>query len=629
MNDLHFLRPYILYLFIPFVFLFVLILLRNRKSKIWEQICSKDLVPYIIEKKVKRHFFFYLTFFSTISLLIIALAGPTWNSISVPLIKSQSGLVIALDLSNAMNAEDVKPSRLQRAIYKINDILNLRQEGQTALIVFSGDAFLVTPLTDDVDTIKALLPALETKIMPVSGHKVHRAIMKASELLTQAGIVDGSIMVITTELAKKDLEKSVQAANLSNNKVFVLGIGTEEGAPIPKLSGGFLADEKGALILSVLAKANLQKLAKQTNGTYMTMTKDDSDIHHFQSLLVPDNTVDAQGESATVQKKWHDQGYLLVLMALPFFVLVFRRGILVIAIFLMPHTVQAGVWDDIWQTRDQQGKQLFDQSDYHQASDVFENSDWKAASSYKSDNFEAAAELYDQNKSAEGLYNYGTAKAKKGDFEEALQAYQSALELQPDHEDAKFNKKLIEDHQKQQEDQQDNQDKNRDKDKNKNKNKDKDQSNKDKDKQDKENDKNDEGDQDQEPDQGDDKDKDQQDSEEDQEQDKQESEENDSQQDSDDKNQSSKKPQEPCENPNEQEQEEFKEKIEKEMQENKDQKEDAAEITQSADEAPTDPQRKADDRWLQRVKDDPGALLRRKFQLQYRNNRNSSNGEDE
>src|SRR5437868_6377634 len=156
-QDLHFLRPYMLFLFIPFLIFFIFLLTKKRQTSFWEGICSKDLIPYIIEKKSKKHFFFYFTLFSTISFLLIALAGPTWNSISVPLIKKQSGLVIALDLSNAMLAEDVKPSRLQRALYKINDILDQRPEGQTALIVFSSDTFTVTPLTDDVDTIKAML----------------------------------------------------------------------------------------------------------------------------------------------------------------------------------------------------------------------------------------------------------------------------------------------------------------------------------------------------------------------------------------------------------------------------------------------------------------------------------------
>lgn len=599
-QDLHFLRPNILYLFIPFLILFVCILSRKRKANFWENICSKELIPYIIEKRVKRHFFFYFALFSTLSLLLFALAGPTWTSISVPLIKKQSGLVIALDLSNAMLAEDVKPSRLQRAIYKINDILSQRQEGQTALIVFSSDTFTVTPLTDDVDTIKAMLPVLDPTIMPVSGHKVNKAILKASELLSQAGITNGSLLVLTTELSKNDLEKSIKASNAANIHVHILGIGTEEGAPIPKAGGGFVANDKGALVLSMLAKANLQKLAQATNGSYMTMSKDDSDINHFMTLLTPDALNASQGESEQVQKKWHDQGYLLVLLSLPFFVLVFRRGILVVTLFLIPHGLQASLWDDLWQTRDQQAQHYFHDQDYTKANDLFENTDWKAASNYQLKNYEAAAELFHPNQTADGFYNYGTARAKMGDYKEALQAYQKTLELQPDHEDALYNKKLIEDLQNQQQDQKNDQggdDKNE-----KDENQQKDQNNSD-----------------QQNEESKDEESNQEDSSDEIDQEKQSQ---------DTKEKPSDNTQETSENPNENEQKEYKDQVEKEMQEKQDQQE-QAEVAETDEAPPEDPQRKTDDRWLQRVKDDPGGLLKRKFQLQYRQSRTNTHGDDE
>jgi Ca-activated chloride channel family protein len=620
-HDLHFLRPDVLYLFIPFLILFVLILSRKRKASLWESICSKDLLPYIVEKKIKRHFFFFLTLFLTFSLLLIALAGPTWNSISIPLIKTQSGLVIALDLSNAMNAEDVKPSRLQRAIYKINDILDQRQEGQTALIVFSSDTFTVTPLTDDVETIKAMLPALDPKIMPISGHKVNKAILKASELLTQAGVSNGSVLILTTELTNKDLEKSIKVSKATNTKVHILGIGTEEGAPIPKSGGGFVANEKGALVLSVLAKANLQKLAYATDGSYLSMSKDDSDINHFHDLLAPDTSNNSQSESEQIQKKWHDQGYLLVLLSLPFFVLVFRRGILVIVLFLVPHGIQASLWEDLWQTRDQQAEQFFHKEDYQQATDLFENEDWKASSNYKLKNYEAAAELYNHNTNADGFYNFGTAKAKAGKYDEALQAYQKALELQPDHEDALYNKKLIEDLQNQQKDQKKNQDKD-DKDDKEDKNNNDNQQKDDQNSSDKENDKSEKS----KPENAND-DK-QNSSNEDKSNASDVDKDNQSQDGKEEEKKSSNKPQETSENPNEKEQQDYKNQVEKEMQEKKDQQENA-EVSQADETSPEDPQRTADDRWLQRVKDDPGGLLKRKFQLQYRQSRTNSNGDDE
>lgn len=121
------------------------------------------------------------------SLVIFALAGPAFEKRPQPVFKAQSALVILLDLSRSMDAEDIKPSRLNRARYKINDILKQRKEGQTALIAYAADAFVVSPLTDDADTITAQVPALETHIMPAQGSRLDLALQKARALFINGG----------------------------------------------------------------------------------------------------------------------------------------------------------------------------------------------------------------------------------------------------------------------------------------------------------------------------------------------------------------------------------------------------------------------------------------------------------
>ena len=600
MNDFHFLRPNLLFLFIPFFILVFFLLSSKRSSNIWNKVCAKDLLPYVLEKKAKLHSIPYILIFSIGSLLITAAAGPAWQMISLPLIKTQSGLVIALDLSASMNAEDIKPSRLQKAIYKINDILSLRQEGQTALIAFSGEPFVVTPLTDDVATIKALLPVLETKIMPASGHQVHKAIAKATELLSQANISNGSILLVTSELSKQDRDKAIEIATQHAVMISVLGVGTEEGTPIPKQDGGFIKDEKGALVISMLSKENLSLLAKSTRGSYATISLDDSDANYLTKGFSLDTHPQEQIELK--QNKWRDQGYLLVLLALPFASLFFRRGMLAILLFLMPHALQAA-WNDLWKTPDQQAEQLFHKEEYQQAKELFQHPDWQAAVNFKLEDYETAADLYQRNQSAEGYYNYGTAKARQGDFETALEAYGKTLEIQPDHEDALYNKKIIEElmqqekqknqDQKNQQDQQDQQDQQEKQDR--------------QDRQDK---------------------KDQQDQQ-DQKEDREQSKESD-QEKNEDPNQNpdnkQKSEQDPSDHREEKQAEElkdqFRDKVEKEIQEDQMKKEEKKQPEEQAEgeENPSenDPQRQIDDQWLQRVKDDPGGLLRRKFLQQYR-----------
>lgn len=586
---MHFLRPNFLYLFIPFVIFAILLIRSSKQTNIWHKICSKDLMPYVLAKKAKRHYIPYLFTLFTLSLLITALAGPSWQMTSLPLIKQQSGLVIVLDLSLSMNAEDIKPSRLQRAIYKVTDILNKRKEGQTALLVFSEDPYLVTPLTDDIATIKALLPVLETKMMPSNGQNVNRAVAKATELLAQAGISKGAILLITSELTGPDMEKTIEIAKQHTVKVFVLGVGTEESTPIRNQKGSFIKDSSGTLVMTTLPKKNLTQLAHSTNGLYVTISLDDQDINDLSKELNAINSASAQEQVELAHNKWHDQGYLFVLLALPFVSLVFRRGMLAMTLLLMPEALQAFSYSDLWKTADQQAEQLFHQEEYQQAKDLFQNQDWQAAANYKLGEYETAAQLFQDNHSAEGLFNYGTARAKLGDYEEALDAYNKALAIQADHEDALYNKKVIEDFQKRQE--QNESDKNDQKSEQQKKNEDR------QDQQDQNQEQNQESAQNQ-----------------DQSQDQQKKQDQEHAQDkSQHENQNDQKgmDQKQIEGLDDQ----YRDKMDNEIQAEKESQQEISQIEESSQDHS---QRQIDDRWLERIQDDPGGLLRRKFLQQYR-----------
>jgi len=615
METLNFLRPYCLFLFIPLAILMFLLIRSKRDTNIWHKICSKELMPYVLAVKARGNKLTYICMASVLSLLIVALAGPAWQQISVPLVREQSGLVIVLDLSTSMNAEDIKPGRLQRAIYKIRDLLDMRHEGQTALVVFSADPFVVTPLTDDRETIKALLPVLETKIMPTSGHQVHLSIKKATELLHQANISNGSILLVTAELSIPDLEKTIAIATQSGVKISVLGVGTEEATPIAKQYGGFVKDSQGSLVLTKLARENLTRLALSTNGIYATISPDDSDTKAFINKFKVSPYTAQQDETGFASTKWHDQGYLLVVFALPFAALIFRRGMLTSLLFLMPQLLQAFSFSDLWMTPDQQAERLFHQKEYEQAKELFRNQEWKATVNYQLGDYTAAADLFQGNQSADGLYNYGTARAQLGDFEGALEAYNQTLTLQSDHEDALYNKKVIEDFLKQQEPQ-DSQDKN--------------DSESDSDKtqdQDKSQDKN----QEKKSEKGQEEKSEPEKSEQGNQSDGQESSDKEQSQDREPQKKSdNEETKEQSESQQEEDQldekqmqdlrEQYRDQMDKEMkaQEQKPPEQPPAQdLAQNNESTEEDPQRQIDERLLQRIKDDPGALLRRKFLLQH------------
>ncbi|MCE5294817.1 MAG: tetratricopeptide repeat protein [Chlamydiales bacterium] len=557
MSDFHFLRPLYLYLFIPFLLVFWVLLHRTQQKSIWNQVCSKDLLPYVIVGKQKKNFLSYLALLIG-TLLICATAGPAWDKTEHSLLKKQSGLIIALDLSAAMNAADIKPSRLQASLYKLTDLLNARTEGQTALIVFSGDAFVVTPLTDDTAMIKSLLQALQTNIMPTGGHRIDLAVAKGIELLEQGGCHQGSVLLITPECSLKERDKAIDIASKSGIAISVLAVGTEEGAPVMHSDGGFTKDQKGAMIVSKLAKENLHQLASATQGHYCPISIDDQDVQSLIAGFSSEKAVDQMGEMKLNQ--WHDMGYWLVLLALPFMLVFYRKGVLLLLpFFLAPTCLHA----EFLKTPDQQGQKLFSEEKWQEASAHFEHTDWKAASYYRLGDYQKAADLFTDP------YNKGNAFAKLGDFEKALACYEQALELDPDNEDAAFNKKLIEEQQKQQQEQEQDQDK-----------KDQDEKKQDEQKQEQKQDK----DQEKEP------------------QDKENQDDTADQQNELD----------------EQQKKEMQNQMDKELEgqnEDKDKDQD-----QDKDHAGNqdDPQQQTDDRWLQKIEDDPGGLLRRKFLQQYK-----------
>ena len=193
MSDFHFLRP-LWFLALPFLLALLWLFWRQRlHSRSWQEICDPALLPHLLLGRSQRRAPWPLwLLLAGLLLTVTALAGPTWQKQPQPLLRQQSALVILLDLSRSMAAADLKPSRLVRARLKVEDILRQRREGQTALVVFAGDAFAVTPLTDDHRTIEALLASLDPEIMPVQGSEPGRALEEGAELLHRAGLSMGT-----------------------------------------------------------------------------------------------------------------------------------------------------------------------------------------------------------------------------------------------------------------------------------------------------------------------------------------------------------------------------------------------------------------------------------------------------
>ena len=457
LNNFHFLRPYAFLAFIPLLYLVI----KNYRYPFnstahWTKICDRELLPYLLENggdKYARLALWLRSF--AILFTIFALAAPTWQQLPQPIFRNNASLVIALNLSESMNAQDVKPSRLTLARYKIADLLAQRKDGQTALLVYSDAAFTVTPLTNDTETIHSQLEALTTDIMPSEGNNPVAGLEKAVELLKQASLQQGHILLMTdsannaTDFAKK----------LGGFRLSVLGVGTTEGAPVALPEGGFAKDKSGKIIIPKLQTAELSELAAAGKGQFQIMTTDDRDIKNLLQTFDTPLTQTPLDKSDLFLDQWEDSGYWLILLILPWAAWQFRKGAFYLAIlFLLPIPKNSYALDlqNLWKTPDQQAQRAYDKQQFSKAAEKFENPDWKATAQYKAGNFNAATEQFQQSGS---FYNQGNALAKKGQLKEALAAYEQAVKENPYDNDAKFNKGVVEkelEKQQQQQQQQEN-----------------------------------------------------------------------------------------------------------------------------------------------------------------------------
>jgi Ca-activated chloride channel family protein len=595
-NDLHFIRPLAL-LALPIVLFIVWRLLANHsRDDGWSKICDPHLLDAIKANTGRRGSKWHWLLWPISIIAIISIAGPAFRKLPTPVIKNQSALIIVFDVSKSMLADDIKPNRLERAKYKINDILEKRKDGQTALVVYAGDAFVVTPLSDDTETISLMLKAINPNIMPVQGSRVDIALNKSQELLKQAGYLSGDIIVISDSV---NLQRSKSIAQgLTKDRIYtsVLAIGTEAGAPIPTQKG-FVKDKSGNIVIPKIDINSMRKLAASGNGRFSQISGDSSDIEYLLPKIVDNNNQRSEDEDAFDTEKYIDEGSWLTLLLIPLFVLLFRKGLL-LGMFLViglqtPQPSYAYDWSDLWLNADQKAARQIQDGKNEQAYNTAKSDNWKATAAFRKKDYQQAQELFADG-SADGYYNQGNALAQSGKLQEAIEAYDQALKINPGDEDSIYNKKQVQqalEKQKQQEQQ--------DKD-----NKDQQQDEKDKqDKQDQKDSQNQESQDDQ---------KDQQQNEGDE---KQQGEQN--QKDNPEEQQKESEQSEMSEEEKKQQEEKQKE-LEQADQEQKEQEAKQQEVQLTPEEMAENAENKeAIEQWLRRIPDDPGGLLRRKFYYQY------------
>ncbi len=426
LGEFHFIRPAWL-LGLPVLFFVGFVLRRYPPVNTADELVDPHLRSVVLDdpgqaKAAKNNILPGLLFV----LLIIALAGPTWERLPQPLYQLQQGRVVVLSLAKSMDRVDLQPSRLQRAKFKIEDLLTSMPGVLTGLVGFAGEAFVITPLSDDQDTISNLLKSLDSDTLPVQGILADRGLEKAGQLLGQVQIDAGEIILVTDRASPLAVSK---ARSLSNDAIRVSVL---EIAPKDDHSQSDL----------------LESIARAGGGSYVRMTPGDEDIAHLNRPLKTWISQTRSTSSQTRRKadQWRDVGPWLLLPVLLLSSLVFRKGLLsVLSIILLtglmsaPRPALAFSWDSLWERKDQLQR--------------------KAVKAYRDNDMLTALEGFAKDDTAIGAYNRGNALASSEQLQGALDAYEEALRIQPEFDDARYNHQVVKaalEQQKQQEQEQQN-----------------------------------------------------------------------------------------------------------------------------------------------------------------------------
>ena len=445
LEHFHFLRPTWALLLIPWLAMVVIRHQQRDKRDMFGGIIAPHLLQHLRLQRFDTRWLnpknVSLLF---IVLVLLVLMGPTWRQQLSPLNQDEAALVVLLDVSSTMQQTDVQPSRLQRAKQKISDLLALRPDKKSALIVYSGTAHSVLSLTADQDILNQYLAAITPAIMPRSGKFPEYSLPLADEILRGRN-APATIVMFSDGVGAKSGQAFESYFLTHPHQLLVVGVGSED-------------EEPG---IAPLERESLKALATDANGVYLSLTIDDADVRQLNRHIQSHYTVTQ--DSAL---PWFDSGYLLVFPAMGLFLMWFRRGwtltwmwlILPVVLSSIPapalaqqettpitHEQSAAMrgFADLWLTRDQQGRLLLQLGRYPQAAARFNDLMWKGIAYYYSEDFMLAAEYFSRQDSDDALFNEANARAQGRDYVRAVSRYDRLLARTPDYPGAAANRSQV------------------------------------------------------------------------------------------------------------------------------------------------------------------------------------------
>lgn len=463
--------------FIYFWCLFLLCIIYLFSRKVWQsriKLLGEDIT---IKKKLMPTYRYGEAFLRFMLLVlvflfsIIALARPQWGEEARKIERKGIDVVFLLDTSLSMLAEDIKPNRFRKAKMEIKSIVRQMTGNRVGLVAFSGNGFLQTPLTLDYGAFFLFLDSSEVGDVPYPGTSLVEALKLAVKAFPEADVKHKALILLTDgEDNQGGLEDALKALKNANIRVYTIGVGGAEGAPIPLSDGqgqrtGFKKDRAGEIVMTRMNGELLNRIASETNGIYLPATPSEEEI---PVLLTHMKTLGERTyqERTITEREDHYAIFLLFALICLIAELFIKRKIrlpkqVVSVVIFLALANLAFLKSAEKITTD--GNQLYEEKKYQSAIDNYRKAQIKkpddpvvrynlATALYQVDEYrEAAQELEksidaakDDAMKANAYYNYGNTQYRLGLFEEAIESYQKALELNPDDEDAKYNLEFLE-----------------------------------------------------------------------------------------------------------------------------------------------------------------------------------------
>jgi len=404
--NFHFLRPLWL-LLLPLLALAAWHLHTASATARWKHLIAPHLLPHLVVRGSPRSAGTH-GLLALLAIACLALAGPTWNREVPPFVEHQAPLLIGLDLSRAMDARDIGPSRLERAKLKLRDLLQRRPGARHALLVYAGSAHVLLPPTDDPQLFLLYLDSLQTDLMPRPGKHT-------------SGVLDA-------------MDRLQSAASQPYMRLLVTD--AVEAAAVERLNAG------NTVVWA--ARADAEGLATALEVPVIGMQSNDSDLSRLNRAL--DASL-RQARQNDTRLRWQDRGWWL-LWPVALLLLLRMRSVAQMLLLLPLFTTPSAQADELelwrlWHTPDQHAMHLFAQGDYREAARLFSSPPWRGAALYRAGDYEAALSTFEQRSDARAYYNQGNALARLERYAEAAERFQLARAEVPHWQNAQDNYDLV------------------------------------------------------------------------------------------------------------------------------------------------------------------------------------------